>query len=212
MRSFWRFLFWSALVIGVVIGLARLVAVRWWRVPAQDPWLEASIAPTLRGGDLILLWRLTAPHTGDLVLCPEPKHPERVVLGRIAAVAGEQLEIDGDELKVNRRRATTESDCFEDTFTVVDPQTKVPLEQHCDMEELGARLHQRGSRNRAPDPKTTVTVPNNQVFLVSDNRQLSYDSRDYGPVDRATCTETVFFRLVGSAGFKDTKNRLTFIR
>jgi signal peptidase I len=212
MRAFWRFLIWSALVIGVLIGVARLVAVRWWRVPSQDPWLEASIAPTLRGGDLILLWRLTTPHTGDLVLCPEPKHPERAVIGRIAGVAGEQLEIDGDDLKVNRRRVTTEGDCYEGSFTIVDPQTHALVEQHCDMEELGARLHQRGSRNRAPDPKTNVSIENGQVFLVSDNRQLSYDSRDYGPVDRATCKETVFFRLVGRAGYKDQKSRFTFIR
>lgn len=212
MRGFWRFLIWSALIVAVLIGFARVVAIRWWRVPSQDPWLEASIAPTLRGGDLILLWRLTAPHSGDLVFCPEPKHPERAVIGRIAAVAGETLEIDGDQLKVNRRRASTESNCYEDTFTAVDPQTRTLVEQRCEMEELGSRLHMRGNRVREADPPTTVSVENGHVYLVSDNRQLSYDSRDYGPVERATCKEKVFFRLVGKAGFKDPKTRLTFIR
>lgn len=212
MRGFWRFLFWSALVVAVLVGFARAVAIRWWRVPSEDPWLEASITPTLQGGDWILLWRLTRPHSGDLVLCPEPKHPERVVIGRIAAVAGEALEIQGDQLKLNRRRVATESSCYEDTFTAIDPQTRTHVEQRCEMEELGARLHMRGNRVREAEPPTSVTVENDHVYLVSDNRQLSYDSRDYGPVERATCTEKVFFRLVSKDGFKDVKSRLTFIR
>ena len=72
MRKMFRFAFWVALIVGAVIGVARATAIRWWRVPQDDRYLTASISPTLRGGDLILLWRLSKPSLGDLVMCPEP--------------------------------------------------------------------------------------------------------------------------------------------
>lgn len=212
MRKLPRWLLTVAILIGLSVGLARATAIRWWRVPTDDPYLEASIAPTLRGGDLILLWRLTKPHSGDLVLCPEPKEPERVVIGRIAAVEGESIEIAGDSLRINGRRAQTQSDCFEDRFTVLDPQTQIPLEQRCQDEELGTRIHQRGNVRGTPPPKVKDTVGPGQVYLVSDNRQLPYDSRDFGPVVRTTCKEMVFYRLLSAEGFKDVTHRLSFIR
>lgn len=211
MRKFWRLLMTLAILLGILVGVARAVGIRWWRVPNDDPYLEASIAPTLRGGDLILLWRLTAPHSGDLVLCPEPKQPDRVVIGRIAAVEGESIEVNGDAVRVRGRLAQSQSKCLEDRFTVTDPQTKLPLEQVCQDEELGTRIHQRGNTRGEPPPKVTDTVGAGQVFLVSDNRQLPYDSRDFGPVERETCKEMVFFRLVGADGFTDTAHRFSII-
>jgi hypothetical protein len=50
-----------------------------------------------------------------------------------------------------------------------------------------------------------------QVFLVSDNRQLPYDSRDFGLVERATCKEMVFFRLFSAEGLKDVDHRFSLI-
>ncbi|MGC4093575.1 MAG: hypothetical protein QM756_37890 [Polyangiaceae bacterium] len=54
---------WFVLVVGVLVGVARATAIRWWRVPEDDPYLEASIAPTLRPGDLdlALAWKPCAP-------------------------------------------------------------------------------------------------------------------------------------------------------
>jgi signal peptidase I len=212
MRKLPRLLVTLTIVLGILIGGARAVAIRWWQVPNDDPYLEASVAPTLRGGDLILLWRLTAPHSGDLVLCPEPKQPDRVVIGRIAAVQGESIEIDGHSLRVNGHNVKSESKCFESRFTAIDPQTKIPLEQVCQDEELGTRLHQRGNVRGEPPPKVTDTVGAGMVYLVSDNRQMPYDSRDFGPVERATCKEMVFFRLFSGAGWGDTAHRLSLIR
>lgn len=212
MPKFSRFLLWVTLLVGVLIAVARVTAIRWWRIPADDPYLDASIAPTLRGGDLILLWRLTKPHSGDLVLCPEPKQADRVVIGRIAAVSNESIEISGSSLRVNSRRVQAQGNCLEDKFTVTDPQTHIPIELSCVHEELGSRVHQRGNTRGEPPPKVTATVEPGHVFLVSDNRQIPYDSRDFGAVERDTCKETVFFRLVSAAGFSDVARRFSLIR
>jgi signal peptidase I len=81
------------------------------------------------------------------------------------------------------------------------------------MEVVGSRTHKRANASAkvAPLP-VEAEVPEEKVYLVSDNRQFPYDSRDFGPVDRATCKETVMFRLLGAKGFGDAKTRFEFIR
>ena len=214
MRKMFRFLFWVALVLGVVIGFARLTAIRWWRVPQDDPYLTASLSPSIRGGDLILLWRLTKPGFGDLVLCPEPKRPDRVVIGRLVGESRDELEVVGADITINRKRQSVESNCAERSFKEHDPGTGIEVEQYCSIEDLGGGTNFRGEipteAQRPAEVKTTV--PEGTVWLVSDNRLYPYDSRDFGPVPRETCAETVFFRLVSAAGFFDTKTRNQYIR
>jgi signal peptidase I len=212
MRKMFRFLFWVALVIGVIVGTARATVIRWWRVPTDDPYLTSSISPSVRAGDLILLWRGTKPGFGDLVMCPEPKRPERVVIGRLVGERGDSLQVKNGNITVNRKHMGDEGNCSEDVFTEVNPSTRIPVEQHCGLEEVGSVVHQRGNLTEGVGPTDVdTTVPEGHVWLISDNRMFPYDSRDYGPVLRETCTETVFFRLVGSGGYFDTKTRNQFI-
>jgi signal peptidase I len=212
MRKMFRFLFWCALVVGIVIGILRATAIRWWRVPNDDPYLTASASPSVRAGDLIVLWRLTKPGFGDLVLCPEPKRPDRVVIGRLVGESRDELEVNGGDIVVNGRRQVVESSCAIRTFTEHDPATHIEVEQRCNVEDINGG-HFRGeipaSSVRPSDVKTTV--PEGDVWLVSDNRLYPYDSRDFGPVPRETCKELIFFRLVGAGGFFDTTTRNQYI-
>jgi signal peptidase I len=213
MRTVFRALLWIAGTIAVLIGLARAVAIRWWQVPSDDVYLSTSIAPTLEGGDLIILWRLTEPTVGDLVMCPEPKHPERVVIGRIAAEGGDTIRVEGTRVTVQGKTLPVESNCLEDTFVASDPETGSSHELRCQLEVMGGRTHPRGSASGPnPPPPVETTVPEGMVYLVSDNRQFPYDSRDYGPVDRELCTETVVFRIVGARGFGDSATRFSATR
>ena len=214
MGKFFRLLVWVALLVGAIIGLARLTIIRWWRIPMDDPFLEASIAPTLRGGDLVLLWRLTEPNFGALVVCPDPEDPARVVIGRIVGEAGDRVSIDGDRLEINDRSAHTETACSEAMFQVQDPNTGSVVEEPCNIEDLGGVGHMRGCAASAKDgpPPSTRDVGPGKTFLVSDNRRYPYDSRNYGSLDRASCKESIFFRLVSKNGFFDVKPRLTYIR
>ena len=213
MRTILRIVLWTAIVAALLIGALRAVAIRWWRVPTNDPWLEASVEPSLRGGDLILLWRLTPPHYGDLVMCPEPKAPERVVIGRILGEARDNIEINATGVTINGHPITTERPCNDRTVSVKHPGTGEPVEQNCGMEDVGGALHQRADAVGHPlqPPRVTASVPDGRVFLVSDNRLFPFDSRDFGPVERSKCTESVFFRLVGLHGFFDVGRRFTYI-
>lgn len=208
-----RFLVWAGIALGLVIGIARLVAIRWWTVPEGDPWLEASIAPTLRAGDHIVLWRATKPAVGDLVACPEPGAPERIVIARIAGQAGDTVKVGSGRLAINNEVSRTERACSISNFEVRHPKTGEPVEQLCQMEQLAGVVHMRGSASghKVVPPEQEFKVPEGQVFLVSDNRLFPYDSRDFGTVERSLCRETVFFRLVSKAGYGDVASRLTII-
>lgn len=212
MRKMFRFLFWVALVIGVIVGGLRATAIRWWRVPQDAPFLTASISPSVRAGDLILLWRLTKPKFGDLVMCTEPGHADSVVIGRLVGEGNDDIWINGSSLSINGVHQIDTGNCTERRFTQRDPTTSIDTEQGCSLEELDGRVHARG--NVAGDvhlAEVKTKVPPGAVWLLSDNRQFPFDSRDFGPVQRDTCKETVFFRLVSSAGYFDAANRNQFI-
>jgi signal peptidase I len=213
MRKMFRLLFWVALVVVVVVGGLRLTALRWWRVPQDAAFLTASISPSVSPGDLILLWRLTKPGFGDLVMCTEPGHPDSVVIGRLVGEGNDDLSISGASITINRVHQVDNGNCTKRVFTQRDPTTGIETEQSCSLEELGGSTHARGdvpSGNPKPADVTTK-VPPGMVWLVSDNRLFPFDSRDFGPVPRETCKETVFFRLVSSAGYFDAANRNQYI-
>lgn len=213
MRALGRWALWSLVGLAVLVGILRATAIRSWRVPNNDPYLEASVAPTLRGGDLVLLWRLTPPALGALALCPEPKYPDRVTVGRLVGEVRNQVVVEGSKLTVGGRVAATEGDCTESVFTVEPPQGGAEVELSCTNEVVSAVTHQRGNvPQNAEVQKLEVEIGSGQVALVSDNRRYPYDSRDFGPVVRDTCKETVFFRVFGEKGFFDTTTRFQYIR
>lgn len=213
MRALGRFALWAVIGIIAVIALFRLTAIRWWKIPEDDPYLVASIAPALRGGDWVLLWRMSAPALGSLALCPEPKHSDRVVVARMISGEGQKLKVSGTEVEVDDKRLPGEGSCSARRFSVKSPKNGSEIELRCSTEVVNGSVHERGEAEAVADlaPYEATAGPG-EVLLVSDNRRFPYDSRDFGPVDRSTCKETVFFRLIGREGFFHTATRFTFIR
>jgi hypothetical protein len=213
MRALGRWLVWSFLAFAAIVGFLRATAIRWWRVPADDPYLDASLAPSLRGGDLVLLWRLTPPVLGALTLCPEPKHSDRVVIGRMLGEDRNTVRIEGTHVYVNDKVLSAEGTCADDHFKVVPPQGASEVEQRCTMEVASGVAHPRGEAEATAElPNVELSLQSGEVALVSDNRRFPYDSRDYGPVERASCTDTVFFLLVSAGGFFDASRRFQYVR
>lgn len=215
MRKLLKFLFWFALVAGIVVGLLRATAMRWWQLPNDDPLAAASVEPTLRGGDWVLLWRATEPSFGDLVICPNPEDPSVTVVGRIVGESGDKIAIDDHRIFINDRPVRTERACNENKVYTLHPTTGNEIELNCDWEELGGETHMRAtipSESKWGRPKhIRTTVPDGFVYLISDNRLHHYDSRNFGAVERSTCRESIFFRLVSAEGFYDHGSRLTYI-
>lgn len=214
MASVVRFILWTALALGIVGGLLRLTIFREWRVPTNDPVLEASLMPTLRAGDLVLLYRLNEPVFGDLVLCPEPEAPGRVVVGRIVAEQGDKVVITNGDARVNGKGFSLERVCDPKEFVTPHPDDGSEVVQRCVWEHLSTNLHMTGltSGHQPPRAQREVLVPPGHVFLLSDNRLFPYDSRDYGPVEVSTCKERPMFRVVSGKGWMDSEGRFTFVQ
>jgi len=212
MRVLGRWALWSLIGFVFLIGVLRATAIRWWKVPDDDPFLEASVAPSLNGGDWVLLWRLTEPTLGSLVICPEPKHADRWVVGRMIGEERDKVSVEGSRIMVGEKAFHTEGDCAKPRFKVDPPQGGNEIEQRCSLEAAHGTIHMRGEAEATAEvPPFEAEVDDGEVLLVSDNRRFPYDSRDFGPVDRATCKEMVFFRLIGR-GFFDEATRFEYIR
>lgn len=126
----------------------------------------ASMEGTILVGDHLLLnkmlygpevplvgWRLPilkTVHRGEIVVFRYPKDPAQTYLKRVAAVGGDQVEIQDGVLYVNSQ-------------AVIEPYA----------------MH-HGQRYSVHEKMSRLVVPAGQLFVMGDNRDNSSDSRDWG--------------------------------
>ncbi len=123
-----------------------------------------SMAPALIAGDHVFVAkgpsaRRVSP--GEIVAFESPRDPAQVLLKRVIGVAGDRVQIDGRAVRVNG----------------------VALQTALGEESLGDHryrvLHDPGLDAR---DRVDVTVASNSLFLLGDNRDNSFDSRQFGAV------------------------------
>ena len=211
MRALWRFLLWFAGIVSIVLLALRLTVAETWKVPDDDV-LALSIAPSLDAGDLVVLWRGGERSFGELVRCTDPEDAQRWVVGRVAGLEGDVVELDGAGiLKVNGTRYGTSDACTTSSFVLTDSKGNT-FQATCSRVEMGGGWHFRARvAGRSPDRPTTHEVGPGRVYLVSDNRTLHDDSRDFGAIDVESCREAVVFRLWGREGFLGSSKRFEYI-
>lgn len=214
--SLTRFLVWLLLLVGGCVLVLRLTVIRWIRLPSaeSDPVFAASVEPSLRGGDLILAYRMGQPKFGDLVLCAEPGAPERFIIGRIFGEAGDKVRIVNGEPVVNGKNFVLERSCDPSVVTYPHPDTGAEVKQQCHVEAMAGGFHKVGvvQGHKVFPEDREYNVPEDRWLLLSDNRLFPYDSRDFGYVEATACKERVFARLVGKAGWGDVERRLNYIQ
>jgi signal peptidase I len=210
--NFGKLVGWTVGPVLIVGGLARAFLLEPWTVPTE-PWIAASVAPSLEGGDEVLLLTRGTPKAGDLVRCADPeKKGGGHVVGRIVGMQGDVVEVQGYHLTVNGNRYDSTDACDPPTVTVLSPATKHNVAINCGRVEMGGGWNFIGS-----DPKNIsemarkFTIGAGKVFLLSDNRSIHDDSRDFGQVPLDTCDRRIVFRLWSAKGWQDVKHRLTVI-
>ena len=114
----------------------------------------SSMSPTLRDGDVVLSWRLSSEYAFGDVVIIA-NTGRRDYIKRIIGTPGDTIAIDGESGTVLRN-----GEALEEPYAA------------------GATLP------REEGVLFTVTLGEGEYFLLGDNRLYSYDSRDWGLVDK----------------------------
>lgn len=170
----------------VVIGGALVVALLIKAFLVQAFYIPSeSMVPTLAVGDRVfvnkLSYRLHDVNRGDLVVFerPEgdPNEDVKDLIKRVVALPGEQLVIKDNAVWIDGER-------LEEDY--LPPGT----------------VTTQGSRAQCTD-ETPCVVPEDAVFVMGDNREHSFDSRYFGPIEEDTIVGRAFLRIwpLGEFGF-----------
>jgi signal peptidase I len=191
-RRAWKEWRLSIFFIVFVIIPAKSSFADWNWVPT------GSMNPTILEGDLVYvnkmayglripltMYRLTEganPKRGDIVICFSPEDGTRLVK-RVIGVPGDTIELKNNVLYLNSERVT---------YTTIDSKyteyLSGGLKSDCvlAMEDLDGAVHAVMSTPsvRAIRNFRTITVPEDNYFVMGDNRDVSRDSRIFGFVER----------------------------
>lgn len=166
-------------VIIIIIALILSAIVRAFLVETYEV-PTGSMEPTIAVGDRILSQRVSyykgTPEPGDIVTFSDPVEPDRTLVKRTIAVAGDTVDISGGNLYINGELQSEE---------YVHGQPTYPLASY--------------------DASLTIsypyTIPDGYIWVMGDNRTNSADSRYFGPVKESSVSGKVFFRYWPFARF-----------
>jgi len=154
----------------------------------------ASNYPTILPGDRFIAnkiaYKSTDPKRGDLIVFVNPEDRRQNYIKRVVAVAGETVEIRNGELYVNDQKLPREK-LPQSTLDDIRIQVRdKPLKGDVYEETNGSAKYKiflaGPPHDRTPDDFAKITVPKHHCFVLGDNRNLSQDSRHFGPVLLAT--------------------------
>jgi signal peptidase I len=151
--------------------------VKAYKIPA------CSMIPTLLVGDHILVNKfiygvktpffkknitpITYPKRGDIVVFIFPKDRSKDFVKRVIGVGGDTIEIKDKKIFINGKE-------FSDSYSIHNDTVILPASQ------------------QPRDNFGPVTVPENSIFVMGDNRDQSLDSRYWGFVDLKDVEGKVF--------------------
>jgi signal peptidase I len=206
-KGFIRGSLWLIGIVGAICLLLHILFFDTWVVPDNDPLLVASILPTLYPNDRILTARRSTPTSGQLARCASPEPGSEYVIGRVMGTSGDTVLVDNGRVSINGKMIASRHGCGR--RQVLHPITQEQVTLSCATEDNGAWTFEYLVPLDRPDGQRTAVVEQGKLFLVSDNRAIHKDSRDFGLIDATTC-EHVVFRLWGDS-FVDTSRRFTVL-
>jgi signal peptidase I len=180
--------------------LAVLVVRSFFFEPFKIP--SSSMVPTLRIGDHIFvskfsfglslpftkieLIRWGEPKRGDIIVFLFPRDESLHYIKRVVGIPGDLVEFKGKDVIINGESVSkdpvTDPAVVEEVVGEKDFNGELFKERIGDVvhyAKYSARTAYEFSRNSAPQ-----AVPEDQYFVVGDNRDDSYDSRSWGFVPR----------------------------
>ncbi|PIZ65889.1 signal peptidase I [Candidatus Roizmanbacteria bacterium CG_4_9_14_0_2_um_filter_39_13] len=157
-------------IMETVVFVGSLFIVIYLFILQPNQIKGASMEPTFYNGNYIftskITYKMRAPHRGDVVVFHSPKNHDIEFIKRIIGLPGDTVLIEDNELYVNGKQIPEQY--------ISEKTTLVP-----------------GSfaQNGVP-----IIVPEEQVFVMGDNRPRSSDSREFGTIDEKSIVGQVFYR------------------
>jgi signal peptidase I len=181
-RSFWRELPVLVLVALVVAILIKTFLVQAFFIPS------ASMRDTLLEGDRVMVnklaYRFGDPAPGDVIVFDSPLHEDdgENFVQAILRNVGESLGLSSPDSALIKRVIAVGGQ----TITIRDNTVYV------DDVAIDEPYIRTGSRMPDFGP---VTVPDDHVFVMGDNRSASQDSRRFGPIAESTIIGKAFVKV-----------------
>jgi signal peptidase I len=198
-RQFWRKEIRPLLVLALILFSIRSSLADWNDVPS------GSMRPTILEGDRIFVNKLaydlkvpfttihlaewSNPKRGDIVVFFSP-HDEKRLVKRVIGLPGDTVELRNNELFINGEPVAYEKISDE---LLRDIPAAERVGRTFAMEQLPGRTHAVAANPALPAMRSFAAyqVPEGKYFMMGDNRDDSFDSRYWGPVERK--------RIVGRA-------------
>jgi signal peptidase I len=144
--------------------LVQAYVVKPYRIPSE------SMASTLVPRDRVLVnkvvYRTREPHRGDIVVI-DSRVLGKVLIKRVVGLPGERISLGGGAVYVDGRR-------------LAEPY-------------VAARTDPFSGTGKPWSLEAAYVIPAGHYFVMGDNREVSDDSRDWGPVPRRDIIGEAFF-------------------
>ena len=188
---------WYVYVLLVLMGTGgstqiafnvRKTLLEAFRVPV------ASNYPTIVPNDRFLANKLayknSDPKRGDLIVFLNPEDRRINYIKRVVAIAGDTVEIKDGQLYVNDEKLQRQK-LAQSTLDNIRVEVRgEPLEGDVFVETNGNAKYKiflaRPPHDTTSSDFAKIKVPEHHCFVLGDNRNLSQDSRHFGPVPLAT--------------------------
>jgi signal peptidase I len=162
--------FWGEIIKFTLFALLIVLPIRLF---IAQPFIVsgASMDPTFASGEYLIVdqisYRLGNPARGEVIIFKYPKDQTKYYIKRVIGLPGDTVVIDG---------------------------TKVTIKNAANPEGFDLNEPYISFRNEKED-NMTVTLKDNQYFVMGDNRLQSSDSRAWGTLPRNLIIGTPFVRL-----------------
>lgn len=154
-----------------ILALVIVIPIRFF---IAQPFIVsgASMQPTFESGEYLIVDQLTyrfeSAHRGEVVIFKYPKDPSKYFIKRVIGLPGETVRIEGEHIYI-------ENEEHQSGYLLEEP--------YLDPENLG-------------DSTMTITLSDDQYFVMGDNRRASSDSRIWGPLPEENIIGRAFLRLL----------------
>ncbi len=166
--------FWQELLKLVVLSVIIVVP---FRLYIAQPFIVegASMDPTFENGQYLIVdelsYRFRDPERGEVLIFKYPKDPSKYFIKRIIGLPGEKVSISGGQV-------TIYNDGNPEGFTLEEPYVQLTKAD-----------------------SSSLTLADDEYFVMGDNRLQSADSRSWGPVPKGNIIGRPIIRFIPPAFF-----------